>query len=124
MTTVLVVDDMPENIRLVRKLLTPQGFRVLDATDAEAALAVAGEAMPDILLVDLRLGAGTMTGYELARRIRKLPGGTAAVVLALSGGAVLEDDAMSRATGFDGFILKPFDFGGFADVLKGFLARR
>jgi CheY-like chemotaxis protein len=124
MTTILVVDDLPENLRLMRKLLSPQGFRVLEAADAESALALAAEAMPDLLLVDLRLGAGTMTGYELARRIRKLPGGAEAVVLALSGGAVLEDEAMSAAAGFDGFILKPFDFGSFAGVLKGYLAKK
>ncbi|HXS99237.1 MAG TPA: response regulator [Elusimicrobiota bacterium] len=124
MITILIVDDLPENLRLVRKLLSTQGFHVLEALNAEEALSIAASAMPDILLVDLRLGAGTMTGYELAARMRKLPGGTDAVVLALSGGAVLDDEVMSRAAGFDGFILKPFEFGEFADRLKGYLSKK
>lgn len=120
MITILAVDDMPENLRLLRKLLAPQGFLVLEASNGEQALALAAAAMPDIILVDLRLGQG-MTGYELARRLRELPGGTAAVLAALSGGAVLEDEALSRETGFDDFILKPFDFGALAGRLKGLL---
>jgi two-component system cell cycle response regulator DivK len=124
MNTILVVDDLPENLRLVRKLLSSAGFEVFEASDATGALAIASAAMPDMILLDLRLGAGTMTGYELARRLRKLPGGADAVILALSGGAVLEDEAMSRTTGFDGFILKPFRFGEFADFLRDHLARK
>ncbi|MFI5344923.1 MAG: response regulator [Elusimicrobiota bacterium] len=124
MITLLAVDDMPENLRLVRKLLSTQGFRVLEASNAEEALAIASQAMPEILLVDLRLGAGTLTGFELAERVRKLPGGADAVILAISGGAVIDDEARTRATGFDGFILKPFAFGEFADRLKDSLAKK
>lgn len=123
MITILAVDDMPGNLRLLRKLLEPQGFRVLEASNGEQALTLAAAAMPDIILVDLRLGQG-MTGYELAGRLRKLPGGAAAVLAALSGGAVFEDEAMSRETGFDDFILKPFDFGSLSGRLKGLLAKR
>lgn len=124
MITILVVDDMPENLRLVRKLLATQGFSVLEALSAEEALAVAASAMPDILLIDLRLGVGSMTGSELAGRVRKLPGGSGAVLVALSGGAVLEDEAMTQENGFDGFILKPFEFGELSSILKGYLAKK
>jgi CheY-like chemotaxis protein len=65
-----------------------------------------------------------MTGYELAGRLRALPGGGGAVILALSGGAVLEDEAVIRAPRFDGFILKPFEFGAFPDRLKDYLAKK
>ncbi|HEX4046359.1 MAG TPA: response regulator, partial [Elusimicrobiota bacterium] len=124
MITILVVDDLPENLRLMRKFLPAQGYRMLEALDAEAALAIAASAMPDILLVDLRLGAGTLTGYELTKRVRGLPGGTAAVILALSGGAALDDGELSRETGFDGFVLKPFKLDEFDDLLKGHLAKK
>lgn len=124
MITILVVDDMAENLRLVRKLLSTQGYRVLEALNAEDALAIAAATMPDILLVDLRLGAGTMTGYELTGRVRALPGGTDAVILALSGGALLEDGEISREKGFDGFIPKPFEFGELSDLLRSHLAEK
>ena len=123
MITILVVDDESANLRLLRKFLSTQGFRVLEALNADSALTLAAAAMPDIVLVDLRLGEGSITGYELAERVRKLPGGTEAVILAMSGGAVLEDEAMSRQTGFDDFIRKPFDFAKLTDRLKGYLTK-
>ena len=124
MSTVLVVDDMPDNLRLVRRLLTGPDFRVLEALSADEALAISASAMPDMILVDLRLGDGSMTGYELAGRLRKLPGGRAAVIVALTGGARLEDEAESAVPGFDAFILKPFEFGEFSNRLKGYLAEK
>jgi CheY-like chemotaxis protein len=124
MISVLVVDDMPDNLRLMRKLLQPEEFRLREAPKAEEALSLAAQEMPDIMLVDLRLGEGTMTGYDLAKRVRVMPGGRAAVIIALSGGAVLEDDALSRETGFDDFILKPFAFASFTGRLKALLAAK
>lgn len=121
---ILVVDDQPENLRLMRKLLTARGFRVLEADSAERALDAVAAKMPDILLVDIRLGDGAMTGYELAGRIRRLPGGDQAVLVALSGGAELDDDARAPEKGFDGFIMKPFAFAELVDRLLAFRAKK
>ena len=122
MNNVLVVDDMPENLRLVRKVLAPAGFSIREALDGKDALALASQAMPDLVLVDLRLGEDSMTGYELARQLRGLPGGKKVVLVALSGGAVLDDDATSSEAGFDGFIAKPFDVTKLPETIRLFLA--
>lgn len=122
MNHVLVVDDMPENLRLVRRVLAPAGFSISEALDGKDALALASQTMPDLVLVDLRLGEDSMTGYELARKLRGLPGGKKVVLVALSGGAVLDDDATSSEAGFDGFIAKPFDVKRLPETLRLFLA--
>lgn len=124
MKKLLVVDDMPENLRLLRKLLAPKGYEVSEAGTAEAALEALAGGLPDVLMADLRLGEGRMTGYDLAARVRALPGGRGVVLLAFSGGAQFDDDSAVPATGFDGFIQKPFDFAALASQLEGFLERK
>jgi CheY-like chemotaxis protein len=124
MKTVLVVDDMPENLRLVRKILTMHGFRVLESLDAAQGLALAAAESPDVVLVDLRLGDASMTGFELASRLRKLPKGADTLLVALTGGAALQDDASFEEAGFDGFILKPFLADDFVAALKGYIAKK
>lgn len=123
MKTVLVVDDMPANLVLLRKILVPAGYRVVEAASGEEGLAKARREMPDLVLLDLRLGEFAMTGYELVRRFRELPGGTGAKVVALSGGAVGSDEALVEEAGFDGFISKPIDVAGLPAVVEGYLSR-
>lgn len=124
MIRLLAVDDLPENLRLLRKALAETEFDVQLAACGKDALASAASAMPDLILLDLRLGEEEMTGFELARRLRALPGGRRAVIVALSGGAVLEDEAASREAGLDGFIAKPFDVAALPEVLRVYAGRR
>lgn len=123
MKTVLVVDDMPENVVLVRRILGLAGFRVEEALSGEEALNAARREMPDLVLLDLRLGEAGMSGYEAVRRLRDLPGAEKAVLVALSGGAVIDDEEKAREAGFHGFIQKPFDLQSLTDAVTNFLSR-
>jgi two-component system cell cycle response regulator len=61
----LVVDDVPENVRLLDALLTSRGYDVISANDGAAALELAATAQPDLVLLDVV--------HAAARRLRRLP---------------------------------------------------
>lgn len=65
---VLIVDDIPENIRLLRSALEPEGYRVLVASNGENALKIAHRAMPDIILLDIVMPV--MDGYEVCQYLK------------------------------------------------------
>ena len=70
--TVLVVDDLPQNLRLMDAVLSPHGFTVLTASSGEEALRMLGEGLPDVVLLDVMMPG--LDGYETCRRIRQEPG--------------------------------------------------
>ncbi|MEN6586773.1 MAG: response regulator, partial [Sulfuricella sp.] len=67
--TVLVVDDAPPNVKLLRLILNDAGYRVLEASSGPEALAAMRPGKPDVMVLDVRMPG--MTGYEVCRQIRK-----------------------------------------------------
>ena len=71
---ILVVDDVPENVRLLEAVLAPRGYDVVSATDGGAALELAESAKPDLVLLDVMMPSPTATpsagGSASARRRR------------------------------------------------------
>jgi signal transduction histidine kinase/CheY-like chemotaxis protein len=104
---VLVVDDNADAAESVANLLRLEGHRVEAAHDAGAALRVAETLQPDIAFIDLNMPG--MDGYELARRLRALPFGRNAQLVALTGMGKESDMERSRAAGFDLHLTKPAD---------------
>jgi CheY-like chemotaxis protein len=66
---ILVVDDVPENVRLLEAVLVPRGYDVVSATDGNAALELAESARPDLVLLDVVMPQPD--GYEVCRRLRE-----------------------------------------------------
>ena len=103
---VLVVDDMPANVRLLEAILEPAGFSVLSASSGPEALERVVAELPDLVLLDVQMAG--MNGYEVCRRIREnevtalLP-----VVMVTSHGTEARIDGI-RA-GADDFVTKPLD---------------
>lgn len=103
---VLVVDDMPANVRLLEAILEPAGYAVVSASSGPEALERVVADAPDIVLLDVQMAG--MNGYEVCRRIREneatelLP-----VVMVTSHGDEARVDGI-RA-GADDFVTKPFD---------------
>ena len=71
MTVVLVVEDNPRNLKLVRDLLEHAGYRTLEASTAEQGLALASEHRPDLVLMDVQLPG--MDGVQALARLRADP---------------------------------------------------
>jgi DNA-binding response OmpR family regulator/DNA-binding CsgD family transcriptional regulator len=68
---VLIVDDVPDNLSVLHDALDEAGFTVLVATNGEAALQRAGQALPDIVLLDAVMPG--IDGFEVARRLKARP---------------------------------------------------
>jgi CheY-like chemotaxis protein len=96
-------------------LLRKWGHSVRVAYDGPAALAIADEFLPQVVLLDI--GLPTMSGFELAEQIRRRPGLEGVVLVAQTGFGRQEDRATAEQAGFDYYFLKPVDLVG----LKSFL---
>lgn len=104
---ILIVDDNPANLKLARVLLASEGYEVRTATDAEEALAVLREFLPDLILMDIQLPG--MDGLELTRRLKSDSKTCDVAILALTAYAMKGDEERALAAGCDGYIAKPID---------------
>jgi len=104
--TILVVDDIPDNILLLVELLRGL-FRVKVAPNGAKALEIAGsEEPPDLILLDVLMPG--MDGYEVCRRLKADPSTRGIPVLFLTAKSEIEDEARGFASGAADYILKPF----------------
>ncbi|MFB3817480.1 MAG: response regulator [Candidatus Methylomirabilales bacterium] len=117
---VLVVEDHPVNLELVTALLDSLRCRVLPATTAEQALALAVEERPDLILMDLQLPG--MSGYEATRRLKADPRTQAVPVVAVTAHALRADEERAREAGCDAFLTKPLNPDQFHETLQRFLS--
>ena len=102
---VLIVDDDDRNRKLARDVLGFAGVETLEASSGQEAIVLAGEHLPDLVLLDLRLP--DLDGAEVLRRLQTMPATAAIPVVALT--AVSGARGTLTAAGFAGSIEKPFD---------------
>ena len=103
---VLVADDDPDILALVRYRLEQDGYEVLSAPDGETALDLALARTPDLALLDVMMPR--LDGYELTRRLRHHTP-TASIPIILLTARVQEPDAeRGYAAGADDYVTKPF----------------
>jgi CheY-like chemotaxis protein/two-component sensor histidine kinase len=105
---VLVVDDNEDAVEMLAEVFRSKGYQVRSAHDGPAAIRVCSEFNPHIALLDI--GLPVMDGYELAERLRQLPGNDRLFLCALTGYAQEADRERARAAGFDRHFVKPLDF--------------
>jgi CheY-like chemotaxis protein len=105
--TFLVVDDEPDNVGVVVKLLTLMGAKVHSAEDGQGGLEAARRIHPDIILTDLSMPV--MSGWQLLHEIRKDPAIRTTPVVALTAHAMAGDRERVLSAGFANYIAKPID---------------
>jgi diguanylate cyclase (GGDEF)-like protein len=103
---ILIVDDKPENLRLLFKLLSEQRYTVHPAASADVALAFLKHNVPDLILLDIRMPG--MDGYELCRMFKKQPATCDIPVIFLSAEHQIEEKSKAYACGGIDYITKPF----------------
>lgn len=119
---ILVVEDNPKNLKLVRDVLQYSGYDVVVATCGEDGVRLAAQRHPDLILMDLQLPG--IDGTEALRQIRESDAGRAVPVVAVTASAMNEDRARAIAAGFDGYVDKPISVRGLQQQVYDFLTTR
>lgn len=106
MATVLIVDDEPPIVELVRFTLEDERVRVVEAADGLEALEVACAELPDLVFLDVQMPC--LNGFEVCRRLRLEPRLAKTRIVMLTAAGQAEDLARGRAAGADLYLTKPF----------------
>jgi two-component system, cell cycle response regulator DivK len=107
--TLLVADDEPVNIALIRMIVEQSGVdvRLITATDGEEAVARALATKPDLILMDIKMRV--LDGLEATRRLKADPATSGIPVIALTAQAMPGDREQALAAGCDDYVTKPID---------------
>jgi two-component system cell cycle response regulator DivK len=119
--SVLVVEDTPVNLKVVKILLSRHGFDVRTAATAEEALEVLRQFRPEVILTDVQLPG--MSGLDLTRKLKSDPATRDILVLALTAFAMRGDEKRAYEAGCDGYITKPIDTRTFPTLVRQYLER-
>jgi CheY-like chemotaxis protein len=117
MAKILLVEDNELNRDMLSRRLSRRGYQVLEATDGEAALALAASERPDLILMDMSLPV--LDGWEATRRLKATPATRPIPVIALTAHAMVADRERSLEAGCDDFDTKPVEI----ERLLGKIAR-
>ncbi len=113
---IMVVDDNVDAAESLAMMLELDGHSVIRAHDARAAIALARNERPNVMLLDI--GLPDIDGYELARRLRALPEVDAARLIAITGYGQAEDRRRAQEAGFDDYLVKPVEFESLRAMLQ------
>src|SRR5437867_6055636 len=103
---ILVVDDTPQNVRLLEAVLTARGYAVVSAASGAEAIETIAKEAPDLVLLDVQMPG--MNGYEVVKRLRADPATEfLPVVMVTSSGD--EERLTALESGADDFVPKPFN---------------
>jgi two-component system cell cycle response regulator DivK len=116
---ILVVEDNPLNLKLVRDVLQFAGYEVVEAQSGEDGLRAAQTDPPDLVLMDLQLPG--IDGFETLHRMRQGGLGRDVPVVAVTAFAMAEDRQRASSAGFDGFVEKPISVRALPGQVAAFL---
>lgn len=116
---ILVVDDNPTNLKLLRLLLLAEGYQVKTAGSAPETLDVLESFVPRLIFMDLQLPG--MSGLDLVRILKKRDQMRSVIIVALTAFAMLGDEEKAFDAGCDGYITKPIDTRSLPDQVRKYL---
>jgi len=106
MLTILITDDEPHVVELVRVTLEDERVRVIEASDGATALALADRLEPELIFLDVNLP--DLSGIEVCRRLRRQPQLAGSSIVMLTAAAQQEDISRGLAAGATQYLTKPF----------------
>jgi two-component system, cell cycle response regulator DivK len=104
--TVLYVEDNEFNRKIVRQLLRVTTYRLLEATDGEQGVALAFDARPDLVLMDIQLPK--LSGLDATRKIRQDPRTAHIPIIVVTSFALSGDDQKALEAGASAYLAKPY----------------
>jgi two-component system response regulator HydG len=104
--SILIVDDSPENLTVLRQLLTENGYRVRPALNGETALTSVKNDPPDLILLDIMMP--DMNGYEVCRRLKSNDQFSGIPIIFISALGEIDDKLKGFSLGGVDYIIKPF----------------
>jgi len=104
---ILIVDDYPDALDIWALYLRAKGYRVSTAADGAVAIAQAEFLLPDLIVLDLELPS--VSGFDVAKRLRANPDTQFIPLIAATGYSHLKQLDRAREAGFDQIVIKPCD---------------
>jgi CheY-like chemotaxis protein len=119
--SILVVDDLPENRRMLSQVLRAVGYQPLEAEDGPKAIELLQSGMrPDLVITDVEMPG--MSGVETVTEIRAMSSGAATVpIIAASGNPEVSLRQDMLEAGADAFLRKPMDISELLETVRGLL---
>ena len=116
---ILVVDDIPANVKLLEARLSAEYFDVLTASNGAEALEICARAECDIILLDVMMP--DMDGFEVCRRLKANPSTHFIPVVAVTAFAMKGDEERIREGGCEAYLSKPISVGKFIETVRRFI---
>jgi two-component system cell cycle response regulator DivK len=104
---ILIVEDDPRSLKMIRMTLRPYGYSLLEATDGEEALKVARSDKPDLIIMDLRLPK--VSGLEVTRQLKQMSDFNHIAIIAITAYAMKGDKEKAINAGCDAYVAKPIN---------------
>jgi two-component system cell cycle response regulator DivK len=119
---IFYIEDNVDNRTLIRRILSAEGYQVVEAGDAKEALEKLKTLRPDIILMDINMPE--VDGYTLTAQIRSLSGFESIPIVALTANVMRGDRERSLEAGCDGYIQKPIDIDLLPQQVERYLRKR
>ena len=117
---ILIVEDNPKNLKLVRDTLQVKGYRTIEAGTGEEGVQLAHDQRPALLLMDIQLPG--INGVEAFRQLRADPATQAIPVVAVTASVMAQERQKVMAAGFDGFQGKPISVRELLETVRQILS--
>ena len=119
---ILIVEDNPQNMRLIEMTLRAKGYTLLMATDGEEALDMAMRERPDLIIMDMQLPK--VNGLEVTRKLRNTPAFSHTPIIAITAYAMKGDKERVIESGCDAYLSKPINTRDLPEMIAEMLLQR
>ena len=119
---ILIVEDNPQNMRLIEMTLRDRGYNLLRAVDGEEALDVAMQEHPALIIMDIQLPK--MSGLEVTKKLRETQGFGDTPIIAITAYAMKGDKEKALDAGCDLHLSKPINARKLPELIAQMLAQR
>lgn len=119
---ILIVEDNPQNMRLIEMALSAESYTLLEATNGEEALEVAKKERPDLIIMDIQLPK--MSGLEVTRKLREIPEFSRTPIIAITAYAMKGDKEKALDAGCNAYLSKPISARDLPNLIAKMLLQR